>query len=61
MKHGRDVSWDFDSSYNAKKGIKATYVKEWAKKNLNWSSEKNKYFICPQNEQLKRLKYMDCI
>lgn len=38
--NGRGVSWNSDSSFNAKKGIKTTSVKEWAEKNLEWNGGK---------------------
>ena len=34
---GRGVSWDLNKSFNAKKGIKTTSVKEWAEKNIDWN------------------------
>lgn len=33
---GKGVSWDFSTTFNAKKGIKTTSAKEWAAKNLDW-------------------------
>ncbi len=33
---GRGVSWDFNTSFNTKKRIKTTSVKEWAEKNIDW-------------------------
>ncbi|NGY37183.1 aromatic alcohol reductase [Flavobacterium sp. XN-5] len=36
--HGRGVSWNFNKSFNAKKGIKTTSAKEWAQKNIDWSA-----------------------
>lgn len=36
--NGRGVSWNFNKSFNAKKGIKTTSAKEWAEKNIDWSA-----------------------
>ena len=38
--NGKGVSWDYKSSFNAKKGIKTTSAKEWAEKNIDWNSRK---------------------
>ncbi|PTS91727.1 aromatic alcohol reductase, partial [Flavobacterium sp. HMWF030] len=37
---GKGVSWDFNTSFNAQKGIKTTAAKAWAKKNIDWSCSK---------------------
>lgn len=33
--NGRGVSWDFNTSFNAQKGIKTISAKEWAEKNID--------------------------
>ena len=34
---GRGASWDYNTSFNAKKGIITTSAKEWAEKNIDWN------------------------
>ena len=38
--NGKGVSWDFNTSFNAQKGIKTTSAKAWAEKNIDWSRSK---------------------
>ena len=38
--NGKGVSWDFNTSFNAQKGIKTTSAKAWAEKNIDWSGSK---------------------